>query len=709
MEQNYLVNYELYGPFAEYAKGNPLVINTNDITLENYNSYFLGALNIMRDGIETEYVQNTFITVVFSEYGEVELSLFDFYFNLLLWKAILYAKEKIMPYHLIFEDKFNKNTIKKFLDKYYVKLYRKTISNYDINRSIDDIEYAFKYNNEFYAYLANTLSIDDEVLMMMNNQEYRNILLSDFSNIPLEEVKDHGLKLTKRLIDLTYNDNTILGYEHGLANFWRSDAIKERQYKEYAINIGTKPNGNGGAYPVQINRSFIMGGTNDFVSFFIDSSNGRIAQILEHSNVKDSGAFARKIKLNNHDTYIHPNPNYVCESRNFIKLTIISEKMLNKIIDKYYRLSPNGVEKVITEADTHLIGKTIYMRSPMTCESHARGEGICHRCYGEFAYAVKDIAVGIIAAELLSENITQKFLSAKHLLESFIRALKWCDEFDKYFNVEWNMICINELDKKDMKKFYICIDHSDVLLENENAKDIDDDCEYNAYTTKIVVYNKETNKKTIIKTLEDDIMYFTSEFIDVISNHSDDENGKYIVPFSKLVDIPLFKVKIQNDDLTKTKERLDALLDKKDTTSNMSKDTILQELLETTIEAGMSIMSVHIEVLLSNQMRKKSAEFTSPDWTVENQDDYQMMTLRDALNKNPSITTTLLFGLLKKNLCAPMSFKKNKAAVADLFFMKQPQKYLEEFPEKKNKPLLKFNEDQYDEYINNLKKNKKSE
>ena len=41
--------------------------------------------------------------------------------------------------------------------------------------------------------------------------------------------------------------------------------------------------------------------------------------------------------------------------------------------------------------ENELVGKTIFLRSPITCASASRGDGVCYRCYGDIAYTNADI------------------------------------------------------------------------------------------------------------------------------------------------------------------------------------------------------------------------------------------------------------------------------------------------------------------------------
>ena len=120
-------------------------------------------------------------------------------------------------------------------------------------------------------------------------------------------IKDEGMKITDAAIKIIKNSKKIIGYEHGLTNsFKASEAINPRQYKEVHFNIGTKPTSDGSVYPYIINKSFSKGGVNDPLSYFIESSGARLAQILSKTNVGDSGDFARLLGLNNIDSIINP-------------------------------------------------------------------------------------------------------------------------------------------------------------------------------------------------------------------------------------------------------------------------------------------------------------------------------------------------------------------------------------------------------------------
>ena len=171
------------------------------------------------------------------------------------------------------------------------------------------------------------------------------------------------------------------------------------------------------------------------IDYIVEAAKARKAQMLSHQNVALSGAFARILGLNNMDDRLHPDPNYVCNSKHFVKIKIKNRRSLSMYKNRNYRFKENGIEYQIPPdpdmQNEELIGQEILVRSPITCASRARGEGICHRCYGGLAKTNYDINIGKIAAELMSSELTQRMLSAKHLLETYIKTLKWAKAFYK--------------------------------------------------------------------------------------------------------------------------------------------------------------------------------------------------------------------------------------------------------------------------------------
>lgn len=677
-----LENFNNYGPYAELIKTGKITIKTEDITIDTWDSYFNGILNVFRDGIETDLVQSVFITVDFGNDIQVELTTFDYFFNILMWYLLIRTKQHIQPKHIFFDMAITKSSIKNFIDDFFIEINRKLFTNKELNNIIDDVLYHYNVIDQFSLYLANTINLEDDIALMKASADYFNILHADLSNVPIEDVKDVGMEYTERAITHMTNAKSILGYDHCLADSWRSEeGLNKKQYKEYAINIGSKPDGQGGVFPTIINKSFLTGGVNDIVSNMIESHTGRTAQILAKMNVGSSGHFARLLGLNNFDTFLHEDPDYICNTKSFEIIEIKNKTTLRMYNNRYYRLHEDGMEYIInSKKDTHLIGKTIYLRSPMTCASNARGEGICYRCYGDLAYTTRDINIGRIASETVSSKLTQILLSAKHLLETVVKRLRWVAEFFTFFEIEGNVIKL--IPDTNFKGYNLIIDPDDINIENEDDEyvdfDEDDDRSQGMYYNEnisqfTIVFN---DKEILVKTEDEDKLYLSNELNSIIRRKAAAAEGKVSIHLNDLQDIPIFLMVIHNNELSDTLNKLKNLLNKKEITESLDRNQLLQEVIDTVIKGDLRISGIHLEVILSNQIRDIDYILDNPRWEYPNEP-CRIVTLDRALKDNPSVTITLSYQRLSKALYNPLTFKKRGVSFMDLFFMEQPQLYLQ--------------------------------
>lgn len=696
-----LKNYNNYYIYAELAKNGSITIPVSSIDINTWEYHYNGILNIMKDGIETDYVQNLFITVDFGDGETIDLSIMDYYINIILWYIIVYIGEPIEPKHLFFHYNGTvSDDIKNFVDDNFVIPNRIKVPNRILNNAIADMLHKFVDIDEFSLFFADTLNLEDDIDLMNASKEYYDYIHCDLSNVPIDKVKDVGLDITNKAIDIIKNSKKIMGYEHCLVNpFISHEGINVRQYKENNFNIGTKPDGKGSVYHDIINSSYITGGLNNMTYQFIDSGSSRVAQIISKKNVGDSGKFARILGLNNTNIFLHPDPSFDCHTQNFIKITVPNKEHLRLIVDRWYRYSPNGIEYLVNKDDTFLIGQTIYLRSPMTCASHARGQGVCYKCYGNLAYTNADISIGRYAEEAISAKITQQKLSAKHLLETKIKHIHWSEGFDKFFKLDINVITLSDSieDMDVLEGWKIKINPEQVELENEDdffshkyfsnsQHDTQSEGDfYNEYITSFTIVSPKGDELVITSIPDDEEdtetkLYISSEFAHIITdcmgedNYDDNEN--VMIPMARLEDTQIFFIKVENNDIGKNLDILNDLINKKAVTTSYTKDHIVERLQDVLIKSKIGCMSIHIETLVANQIRSVDDILKMPDW-LNPDEPYQLIPLNDALTDNPSIIISNLYQKLAKSFYYPLSFKKTAPSIFDPMFMRKPKKFLE--------------------------------
>ena len=665
-------NFENYGIYVDLVKNGYIEIYTKDLNKSNINDHFIWIMNIMKDGIETDKCQSMKVHVTFTDGVSLTLSVFEYWFNLIFWTLPSESNMEISSYYLFDTRAITKSSIKNYIDDLFIRPNRLALPFKELNNIIDDCLHKFKYINTFALYLANTVNFEDTLDLMKKYPEFNESVHLDLSNVPIEDVKNIGQKYADLQIEYIKNSDHCLK-----DSFKAREGINPKQFKEVNVSIGSKPDGRGSVYPGIINKSFINGGVDDFVSYAMESSVGRTAQILSKINVGTSGSFARLLEINNIDTFLHPDPDFSCNTRNFEEVYIFSDMWL-KIYDmRYYRLNPDGIDYCIDyKRDKHLIGKTIYMRSPMTCASYAHGQGICRKCYGEMYHVIKDINPGKIAAELLSAVYTQMLLSAKHLLESAVIALKWSEGFDNFFEVNMNLISIAEgVETKGYRM---------VVRNIEYEEDYDDTIGdavgvgYGEYITSFDIV-ASNGKTTSIYTADADQLYLTEDLNRLLNSKKAKEldDGSISIDLSHVAALPAaFIIKIKNKELSRTLERSKHIINKKDVTSMYDRHQIIREFITTNLEGGLNVNAVHLEVLFANQMRDPDNLLEIPNWSIPNVP-YKILTLDGALTNNASITIALEYQKTARTLISPLSSKKIKPSRMDLFFMEQPQEFID--------------------------------
>lgn len=662
-------NSTYHYPYEDLCNTGHQTIYTKDLNQENINNHFNSIINILKDGIETPEVQAMMLHIVFENDTDLDLSIFDYTINLMFWQFCTIVHHPIWDVHVVFPEDITKKYIKEYIDNIFIDKYRKKLPFIELNQTIDAVIGKFRDLRQFQMYLANTLNLEDTIDLMNKYPEFNETVHFDTTGIPLEDIKEAGMAATNKQIKFIKNS------DHCLRDSFRTgEAISPKQYKEVAVNIGSKPDGQGSVFPHPIKHSFMNGGLQTAEEICIESSVGRVAQILQKTNVGESGAFARQLELNNQDTFLNPDPNYVCDTHNFEEITIENETMLNMYDLRYYRTNPNGIDKKLNaKKDKNLIGKRLFFRSPMTCASAARGHGICYKCYGDLAYAEQEINIGQIAAEGLSSIYTQILLSAKHLLESLVIKMEWTKEFYELFTITFNTIALKE---NGTYRGYKLIIDDDIKSEEEI-----DDIEYNYYINSFIVRTPD-GQDIKIKTTEADNIYIEPDFYQYImsvqpEDNNSDESYYAELNMVDLMDFPvLFVVQVRNNELSATMDKIKKLIDNKSIIESYDRNTILKEFITTNIQGNIKLNAVHFEVLLMNQIRAADDDLDVPDWTIPNVP-YKILTLSKSLSENRSITVRLQSNKVSKALANPQNRFISKPSMTDIYFMEQPQEYLD--------------------------------
>ena len=155
-----------------------------------------------------------------------------------------------------------------------------------------------------------------------------------------------------------------------------------------------------------------------------------------------------------------------------------------------------------------------------------------------------------------------------------------------------------------------------------------------------------------------------------------------LVPYESI-----FVIQVRNNELSRTMETINKLIDNKTVISEYDRNSILETFVNTNISGGIKLNAVHFEVLLMNQIRSIDDDLDMPDWSVPNQK-YQIFTLSKSLANNKSITVRLESSNIAKALLNPNNDKAYKPSQSDLYFLEHPQDYLDPSIIADNNPVV---------------------
>ena len=141
--------------------------------------------------------------------------------------------------------------------------------------------------------------------------------------------------------------------------------------------------------------------------------------------------------------------------------------------------------------------------------------------------------------------------------------MEWTPAFYDYFVLDANILSVQE--DINLKGYTIMIDGESITHESEV-----DDFEYNEYITEfeLVSPNGEVD---VISTSDGTEMYISTDLNELIRAKAVPVDGKISIKLDRVSDIPLFLIKINNNELTKTLNKLKAIIDKNSETKQFDK------------------------------------------------------------------------------------------------------------------------------------------
>lgn len=664
------LNFRYPQNYSVYATPN-IPIQIKDITIDNYQAiYYDPLINLMRDHIEDEVIMRIKYTIVLEDDEVIKLNPIDLFINMNLWYLTIMSGIKTTGKYVIFDELLNPENMYKFMDNIILTLIDKCDKKF-INNILADTIIRFNIIDEFAYFICNTISLFDIIDLAERNKNVNKILNTNFtSNSTVTKIKDKTDSLSEKFKEEILVDK--------LSSLYAYISIKTgfdlRQFKECLIAIGVKPDGLGGVFDKPVYNSYLDGGISDPIAYAIDAATARISQIIIESNVGKSGDFSNRLSYNNIDTLLHHDPNYICNTKHYNLVNINSEKDLKDFANRYYKRIGTDIEYCLSEHDTHLIGETIQVRTPMKCASYINGTGVCFRCYGKMAYINKGLNIGKIAADTLASACTQPQLSSKHILDVKFVKYEWGEEFDKYFTEEEYIIRCKPTPNTKCK---LIIEAKNVIEDIEedsemfkitsfHVEDIDGELSYISYPDNV---NQLIILSPLLKLMEK-----------YKPTNEDDDDDLIIIPLDELDGLECFASPILNNDLINIINNSKKYISTKSTiVEELNKGTDLSEfarLFRKAVcdDAGLKVSPIHLETLMAAQIYTDDTCEERPDWSRNNVD-WTLVDLATSNKKNPSVIISLINGYLSSIMNKVSTFTKENPSVLDGLYSTNLKRY----------------------------------
>ncbi|GIU69015.1 MAG: hypothetical protein KatS3mg002_0251 [Candidatus Woesearchaeota archaeon] len=247
------------------------------------------------------------------------------------------------------------------------------------------------------------------------SSSYGNTLsLHGFYNPKIKEIQNYIFKDTDSEEQLRrISSNDIL--EKIKEGFAYKDLIESGargswdQAKQLILSRGFVSNFKGEILNKPIKHSLFDGLTKE--EFFLSTYGSRKGLLDVALNTSNSGYLSRKLIFLMINLELDPNIKD-CGTQDKLEIYVENEKKAELLIGKWYNLDRinNNLSLITKENYKDLVGKNIFIRSPIFCKN----EKICLTCYGEFYKYLNSRFIGVIAAQSLGEVNTQLVLRTFH-------------------------------------------------------------------------------------------------------------------------------------------------------------------------------------------------------------------------------------------------------------------------------------------------------
>jgi hypothetical protein len=483
---------------------------------------------------------------------------------------------------------------------------------------------AASYSWNINHFRGNTINIYDLIKLMQENPDLREIInFESNENLQFAEIESSVEEQTKKLVKILRSKDVDSCFK----NIIPSVSIK--QFQQVFVNISLKPDLYGIIISKPINTSFFRGMRNS-TDYYINAQGARKALVTNATSVRSAGYLARKLILLCLGTQLDREVED-CGTNNLIELKLDNKDQAKRFTNSFYKLKPSDkkLSLVTNKNYMDIIGKTVYFRSPITCKL---GDGkICKTCYGHLSHTNK-FHIGISAILVLCNQLIQRLLSSKHLLQVSTEKIELDETISKYFYVDKDILVAKENFKLSITE----------VTEAHNSKQV--------HGIKIVDASDE-----IV-----DYQFLDMEVFDsIISENLDKDNSIDVEPNQ-----PIFKFNVENTEISAPLKKLLSLIESEvELNKRSSVNELLKDLIDLLNLSGIRLSATGLQILVKSLARDPS---NIMERTTDLNNVY-FLRVHNAILNSKSLSIGLAYERLKLQLESNI-FDKTESSVLDVLF-----------------------------------------
>lgn len=648
---------------VEYLKDGRKVImriDTKDLIKDsaNYFALYTGANAYFFDN-PYERIHNN--VIVKCEKNYYVLTIPQLILNIIFWKANAVFKIHISPNEMYDYSNANKDTFNDIMEHVTKMLvdYHETVTK-EISYCLADIKDKLStFSQNCSSIVCNTMSIWDILQFRNENKEFKELFdmeLTDDQTI--EEIEKTTKAAEKKMVKLIKEDKT-----NCFRNYVLAGRLKIPQLSKMVCAVGTRPDIDKTIIPKPIKRNYIRG-LQDTAEYYMETITARDAMMTKNDNLPRSGFLSRKINRLTSDIRIKY-PVKDCGSTRYLNYFVENDDYLDMIDGKYYLDESTNTLKVVDyNTDKNLIGKTLKIRTFITCKCT---DGICKTCVGKVSVRLRGTRLGALPAIKCINPMSQKALSAKHDLGTKSIAIV-NETLKKYFTNDGMDFFI--------KPEYASSRNLQLVIRSDSIEDIvytnvdTNDDEVNTVIALDYIAVRDHGQEFPIENegmriaLSDEVLANKKIFSE------DEENSEnMIIQLNKLENSedPVFYAILDTEEISKYLNALIKLIDTSAVNKCENYDDLLSALVKVIYESGFVDNIIHFECIVKAMLRSENCKSLPPDWNAKGDVKYKILKISDAI-MNKDLYTAIEYQNLKNLFKTASICKRMGTSLYDPFF-----------------------------------------